>query len=63
MGSGFVSGLAPGGQRTLTINSTIPANLATGVYYIGAIADSRSNVAEANEYNNSLLGSQIAIAR
>lgn len=63
MGSGFISGLAAAGQQTLTINSTIPANLAPGGYYIGAIADSRNNVAESNENNNALAGSQITISR
>jgi subtilisin family serine protease len=63
MRSGFISGLAPGGQLTLTINSTIPANLAPGVYYIGAIADSRNNVPESNETNNSLAGGQITITK
>jgi subtilisin family serine protease len=63
MRSGFISGLAPGGQLTLTINSTIPTNLAPGVYYIGAIADSRNTVPESNETNNSLAGGQITIAR
>jgi uncharacterized repeat protein (TIGR01451 family) len=63
MGSGFISGLAAGGQRTLTINSTIAPTLAPGVYYIGVIADSRNTVAESNENNNSLSGSQIAITR
>jgi subtilisin family serine protease len=59
--SGFVSGLAAGAQQVLTINSTIPANLTPGTYYIGAIADSRTNVAESNETNNSLVGGQVII--
>jgi len=63
MGSGFISGLAPGGQQTLTINSTISASVAPGSYYIGAIADSRNNVAESNENNNSLAGNRMTISR
>ena len=61
MGSGSISGLAAGGQRTLTVNCTIPANLVPGIYYIGAIADRWNNVAESNENNNSLAGNQITI--
>ena len=61
--SGFVPALAAGGQQTLTINSTIFASVAPGSYYIGAIVDSRSNVAESNENNNSLAGGQITIAK
>ncbi|MGZ3537902.1 MAG: S8 family serine peptidase [Thermodesulfobacteriota bacterium] len=61
--SGFVPALAAGGQQTLTINSTIFASTAPGSYYIGAIVDSRSNVAEANEGNNFLAGGQITISK
>ena len=63
MGSGFMSGLAPGGQQTLTINSTIFASVAPGSYTVGAIADSRNNVAESNENNNSLAGGQMTVAK
>lgn len=63
MSSGFVSGLAPGAQKTLTINSTIPASVAPGPYTIGAIADSRKTVAESNENNNSLAGGPMTVAR
>jgi subtilisin family serine protease len=61
--SGFVPALAAGGQQTLIINSTIFASISLGSYYIGAIVDSRSNVAESNENNNSLVGGQITIAK
>ena len=60
IGSAFVSYLAAGAQQTVTINATIPSTL-TGNYYIGAIADSRSMVAESHESNNSLGGSFISI--
>lgn len=62
IGNIYVTGLAAGGQQTLTINCTIPSTL-TGTFYLGAIADSRNNVVEANENNNSLAGSQITIAK
>ncbi len=61
--SGFISWLPAGGQQTLTINATIFASVAPGSYYVGAIADSRSNVAESNENNNSLAGGQIIISK
>jgi subtilase family serine protease len=62
MGNVYVTGLAAGGQQTPTINCTIPSTL-TGTFYLGAIADSRNNVVEADENNNSLAGSQIAVAK
>lgn len=60
MGSVYVTGLAAGVQQVLKVNSTLPAAVA-GFYYIGAIADSRNNVSETNENNNSLTGNQISI--
>ena len=61
--SGFVPALAAGGQQTLTINATIFDSVPPGSYYIGAIVDSRSNVAESNENNNFLAGGQMIIAK
>jgi len=63
IGSGFIQSLAAGGQQTFTINPMIPASVAPGSYYIGAIADSRNNVAESNENNNSFVGNQITISQ
>ena len=62
VGSAYVTGLAAGSQQTLTINCQIPATLA-GTFYLGAIADSRNNVVESNENNNSLAGGTITIAK
>jgi subtilisin family serine protease len=61
LGSVYVNNLGGGAQQTVTLNTTIPTSL-NGSYYIGAIADGRSDVAESNESNNSLAGNQISIA-
>jgi hypothetical protein len=39
----------------------VPSTLAPGTYYIGAIADYANNVAESDETNNALAGSQITV--
>ncbi|MBI5073928.1 MAG: hypothetical protein HZB62_01970, partial [Nitrospirae bacterium] len=56
------SGLLAGEEWTDTRSVQLPTNLASGVYYIGAIADSAGVVQESNETNNSLAGNQITIA-
>ncbi|OGP93795.1 MAG: hypothetical protein A2157_12395 [Deltaproteobacteria bacterium RBG_16_47_11] len=61
LGSVYVNNLGGGVQQTVTLNTTIPTSL-NGSYYIGAITDSRSSVAESNENNNSLVGNQISLA-
>jgi subtilase family serine protease/subtilisin family serine protease len=61
IGSIYVTDLGAGAQQALTINPTIPTAL-TGNFYLGAIADSRRNVSESNENNNSFCAaSQISI--
>jgi len=40
----------------------IPATLAPGTYYLGAIADVNNNVQESSETNNALAGNQITVA-
>lgn len=44
--------LAPGEQRTFTRNVVVPSSLAPGPYYLGAIADTLTAVAEDNPNNN-----------
>jgi subtilase family serine protease len=61
LGSVYVNNLGAGAQQTVTLNTTIPTSL-NGSYYIGAIADGRSDVSESNENNNSLAGNQISVA-
>jgi len=61
LGSVYVNNLGAGVQKTVTLNTTIPTGL-NGSYYVGAIADGRSDVAESNENNNSLVGNQISIS-
>jgi hypothetical protein len=31
--------LGPGAERTVSVDATIPANLASGTYYVGAVVD------------------------
>ncbi len=57
----YVYGLGPGASSTADTTVTIPAGLAPGTYYIGAIADSTNQVIESNESNNALAGNQIAV--
>jgi subtilase family serine protease len=61
LGSVYVNKLGALVQQTVTFNTTIPTSL-NGSYYIGAIADGRSDVTESNENNNSLAGNQISVA-
>ncbi len=61
---GFVymsNGLAAGAQQTLTITGTIPTTLASGLYYLGAIADFSNLIIESTKTNNALAGNQITI--
>jgi Ca2+-binding RTX toxin-like protein len=44
--------LQAGGSQNESISFSLPANLAAGTYYLAAIADSTSKVAESNESNN-----------
>ncbi len=72
IGSRPVSGLASGASSTADTSVLIPANLAPGVYYIGAIADNYiftcfecdpwgNDVAESDENNNARAGNQITV--
>ncbi len=50
--------------RTIFFNNTtftIPANLAPGTYYWGAIADDTQIISESNETNNNLAGNTIIV--
>ena len=53
--SGFgcsLGSLAPGDGITCAGPIGVPASLATGFYYLGAIADLGAQVAESDEFNN-----------
>ncbi len=50
--SGVLSQLAAGGSANLTKTLSIPATLAPGTYYIGAIVDTPNAQPESNENNN-----------
>lgn len=53
LGSLTLASVAAGGQAPANGTFVVPANLPTGNYYIGAIADPDNQVAESNEGNNS----------
>ncbi|TAH39486.1 MAG: hypothetical protein EYC70_01495 [Planctomycetota bacterium] len=52
LGQRTVTGLPAGASSSATTPLTIPASLAPGTYYLGAIADDLEQVAEGDEGNN-----------
>ena len=54
-------GLSSGVTDSATTRVTIPTTLSAGTYYIGAIADYNSTLAETNETNNALSGNTVII--
>jgi hypothetical protein len=52
LGTQTVSSLNAGGATTVSASFTVPAGMATGKYYVGAIVDSDSVISESNENNN-----------
>jgi subtilase family serine protease len=56
LGTRAVPALAAGTVSTGSTTVTLPATLATGNYYVIAVADTNSAVAETNETNNAALG-------
>ncbi|HSA17412.1 MAG TPA: CARDB domain-containing protein [Kiritimatiellia bacterium] len=58
---GIYGGILPGGTNSGSANVGVPAWLAAGTYYLGAIADYDSRNAESDEGNNAFAGSSIAI--
>lgn len=63
IGQRVVGSLAAGAGSTGTTVVTVPATLAPGTYYIGAIADATNAQAETNETNNTLAGATITVVR
>ncbi len=63
IGTRAVTSLAAGGTSSATTTVTVPASLAAGSYYVGAIADSANQVIESNESNNSIVGTQIQVLK
>jgi len=61
IGYQYVGRLAAGVSLTSSTVVTIPASVASGTYYIGAIADYNNMVIESNETNNALAGNQINV--
>jgi YD repeat-containing protein len=61
VGTGGIAPLAVGATTAAAVTITVPAGLTTGVYYVGAIADSLNQQAESNESNNALAGSTMTV--
>jgi subtilase family serine protease len=61
LGYHYVAAMAAGAAISSQNTVTVPSTLAPGTYYIGAIADYSNNVAESDETNNALAGSQITV--
>ena len=59
----YIGNLAAGTESTVNTTVTIPSSVASGTYYIGAIADSSSIVVESDETNNALAGSPITVTK
>ncbi len=64
IGYRWVPGLAAGVTENPALGTpaTIPAGLAPGAYWIGAIVDPNNFMQESDETNNALAGNQITIA-
>ena len=58
---GIYGGILPGGTNSGTVAVGIPASLAAGTYYLGAIVDYDNRNTESDEGNNAFVGSTIAI--
>jgi len=57
-----VPALSGNASQTVTVSGAIPASLAAGTYYLGAIADALSMVPESNETNNALAGNTLLVS-
>jgi subtilase family serine protease len=56
-----VNGLAPGSSSAENTSVGIPGGIASGTYYIGALADVWNYVTESDETNNGRTGNEITI--
>ncbi len=63
LGSRYATALAAGASSSGSVAVTVPATLAPGTYYIGAIADGTNQQAETNETNNALAGATLTVTR
>ena len=61
IGATNVGVLNPVASRTQTKNLPVPASLSPGVYYLGGIADRSGRQVEADEGNNTLLGTTVTV--
>lgn len=61
LGKGTVAALPPGGEANLTVNLSLPKDLAPGTYYLGAVADPLGKVGESDETNNLAVSGPIVV--
>ncbi|MEX2282037.1 MAG: CARDB domain-containing protein [Gemmatimonadota bacterium] len=57
----YATGLAAGANNTCTGPMSVPGNVQSGNYFVGAIADDQRAVTESNESNNTLASAQITL--
>ena len=61
LGAVQVGGLVPGARRTQMQRFSIPTDLASGTYYLGAISDRSGRQPEADETNNTRRGPMLTV--
>ena len=61
VGNRYVASLAAGASLNGNVNVTIPSDIRARTYYWGAIADHTQSQTEADESNNSILGSTVIV--
>ena len=61
LGTHPVPALAAGASSTASTTLTLPATLATGTYYVIAVADTNNAVTEASETNNAAFGALVRV--
>jgi subtilisin family serine protease/subtilase family serine protease len=62
VGSVTVPALAAGTQQVLAADASIPATLAVGNYFVGAVVDPANAIGEGDETNNARAGNVVAIS-
>jgi hypothetical protein len=61
LGSRYVRSLSPGERHLELTPITIPATVASGVYYLGVVTDYQDDVEEIDEDNNAVLGPLLGV--
>ena len=62
IGERYISALAAGATDAADTTVTIPSTVASGMYYVGTIADYSDWITESDEENNAITGNQVDVA-